>query len=75
MTKRFGDIFTYETACFESSQYKNCRLLRDIVADGHTYAYKHEIFPLVVFDSDTYEFNFFEDFDTYCPIFTLRMKK
>jgi hypothetical protein len=72
--KRFGDIFTYESVCFESGQYKNCRLLRDVVADKHVYAYEHEIFPLIVFDSNTYEFNFFEEFDMYCPIFTIRIK-
>jgi hypothetical protein len=72
--KRFGDIFTYESVCFGSGQYMDCRLLRDIVADGHTYAYEHEVFPLIVFDSRTYEFNFFEDFDMYCPLFTLKIK-
>ena len=74
MLKRFGDVFTYESVKFHSGQYTNCRLLKDIVDDGHTFAYEHEVFPLVVFDSDTFEFYFYEDFDKYCPVFTLKIK-
>lgn len=73
--KRFGDVFTYESVNFATGQYKNCRLITDVVIDGHTYAYKHEVFPLLMFDSNTYELHFFEDFDTYCPVFTLKIKK
>jgi hypothetical protein len=75
MAKRFGDLFTYEYVCFESGQYKNCKLLVDVINEGHAYAYKHEIFPFVIFDSNTYEIHFFEEFDTYCPVFTLKLKK
>ena len=70
--KRFGDMFMYETAWFEAGKYRNCRLLKDIIAsDGHVYAYAHEVFPLVEFNSTLYEFSFFEDFDLVYPLFTI----
>lgn len=73
--KKFGDVFTYESVSFATGTYKNVRLVKDIVADGHVYAYANEVFPMAYFDSDTYEIHFFEEFDMYCPLFTVKFKK
>lgn len=74
-TKRFANLFAYESSNFEG-RYRNCKLLEDVYhADKkHVFAMTGEFFSAIIVDMDASEIYFFEEFDDHVPIFTLHFK-